>query len=83
MEHLWTEQHVNPEGADLTYFVRIADSIQKELQTAEGGEVVLLWVEFQAVVQMLIQQLALHFDPSQKNKLSDVQRILDDINRLE
>lgn len=83
MENLWTEQHFNPDRIELTHFVLMAGSVHEELKTAEGGEAVLLWVELHAVVQVLIQQLALHFDPSQTHRLGDVQRILDDINRLE
>lgn len=82
MEQLWTEKHFKPDKADINYYVQLVQRIQKELKTAEVNEVVLLHVELQAVIQVLIEQLALHFDPSHPEKLGDVQSIIGDINRL-
>lgn len=81
MEHLWSEQHYEPQ--DLSTFVRWISDIKKELETAKEGEAVLLWVELQAVVQVLIQQLALHFNPLETGRLGDVQLIVKDIDGLE
>lgn len=77
MEHLCTEQHI-------PILVQLPVDIQKKLEpgTVEETEALLLWVEYQAVVQVLIQQLALHFIPSQTHKLSDVQLVVEDINKL-
>lgn len=82
MENLWTKNHINPDSVEVNYFVRSAQRIQEGLKTAKRGEAVLLQVELQSIVQLLIEQLALHFDPSQLNRLGDVQSILGDINRL-
>ena len=81
MEHLSGQQSYNLHGSKLSLLVRSAVGVQKQLEVAEGGEALLLWVEFQAVVQVLIQQLALHLDPTVTHKLGDVQLIIDDINK--
>ena len=81
MEHLWSEHHYNPHTSKLSTLVRSAVNVQKALETAQGGEAVLLWVELQAVVQVLIQELALHLNPSQAHKLGDVQLIVEDLNK--
>jgi len=80
LEHLWSEHHRT--HSKLSILVCSAKNIQKQLQdTAQEGETVLLQVELQAVVQLLIWQLALHLDPSQTQRLGDVQLILEDINK--
>ncbi len=81
MEHLWSTYHYN-NTSNLPALVRLAGKIQMEQEAVEGGEAILLWVELQAVVQVLIQELALHFDPSQTQKLGDVEIILEDLNKL-
>lgn len=78
MEHLCSE---HPYTSRLATLVRSASNICKHLETAEKGEAILLWVELQAVVQVLIQQLAVHLDPTQPHKLGDVQLIIDDLNK--
>ena len=61
--------------------VRTITSLQTNLETAEEGEAVLLWVELQATVQVLIQLLAENLDPDQSDKLGNFQQVADDINR--
>lgn len=75
MEHLWTTH--------LSKLVHLAEHIQKQLKTAEGGEAIILRVELQAVVQVLIQRLAEHLNPLQIRKFGDVQSSVKDINKLE
>ena len=43
---------------------------------------VILWIELQAVIQVVAQQLALHLDPSEPEKIGEVLSIGDDLNRL-
>ena len=74
MEHLSSAHDYNTHGSKLSLLVRAAFSIQTQLETAEGGEALLLWVESQAVLQILIQQLALHLATY---KLEDVQLVVD------
>ena len=69
-------------NSDLGTLTGLAIKIQGELEKATGGDAVLKQIEFQAVVQVLIQQLALHLNPSQSHMLSDVQNVNDKINRL-
>lgn len=81
VEHLLSE-HADKTRSHLSSFVAAADNVQQLLKTAEGSEAVLLWVELQAVVQVLIQELALHLNPSEVSKLGDVESILENINKF-
>jgi hypothetical protein len=81
MEHLSSAHHYNPHTSKLSVLLRSAVNIQKDLETAEGGEAVLLWVELQATVQVLIQELALHLNPAQSHKLGDIQLMMEDLNK--
>ncbi len=68
----------------LSYSVNLAFTVWKELE--ELGEIineesVLLRLEFQAIVQVMIQQIALHLDPKNPTKLGDLAQIIEDINR--
>ena len=80
MEHLWSK-HCNVTHGRLSILVTVIKDIQKQLHIVQGGEAVLLYIELQAVIQILIQQLALHLDPSQMYRLGDVQPLLHDINQ--
>lgn len=80
MEHLSSKLD-SKTCSHLSTLVGAAINIQEGLKTAVGRESVLLWIELQAVVQVLIQQLALHLDPSQTSKLGDVESNLKDINK--
>ena len=75
MEYFWTTH--------LSQLVNLAEHIQKQLNTAEGGEEIILWVELQAVGQVLIQRLAEHSHPLQIRKFGDVQSCVKEINKLE
>ena len=79
MEHLWSEHHQSI-SSELSSLAEFAVSIQKTLETAADEEAVLLWIELQAVIQVLIQHLAWHFDPEFADRLSAVSEILEDIN---
>ena len=84
MEHLQSKQ--NSDGYPrqqnhLSVLVRSAASLQSNLETAEGGEAVLLWVELQAVIQVLIHQFVKYLDPAQPHRLGDYQLVADDLNR--
>ena len=77
VEQLWTDKHFKP-----NHYVQLVQGIQKEVKTAGAEEAVLLHVELQSVIQVLIEQLALHFDPSHFKRLGDVENIVPEINRL-
>ena len=81
MEHLWSKHHSATHGR-LAILITAIKNTRKQLDTSQGGETVLLYIELQAVTQILIQQLALHLDPSQMYRLGDVQPLLHDINQL-
>lgn len=83
MEHLWNKIHFKPDTMKLANIVKLMEGVQTALETAKGGDAVLLWVELQAVVQVLIQQLATHFNPSLDRMLGDVKILIPDINKLE
>ncbi len=81
IEHLLGEHPALNSHSKLTGLVRAGAALHKQLETAEGGAAVLLWVEFQAVIQVLIKQLAIHLNPVDPHKIGDIQLVLDDLNK--
>ena len=43
---------------------------------------VVLYIELQAVIQVIAQRLALHLDPTHPNKIEDILCITEDLNKL-
>lgn len=77
LEHLQALRH------KLSALVRIANFIIQQcasLATSEE-EGVLLWVELQAVVQMILQELAAHLDPAEAYHIGEIQLLVDNINK--
>ena len=76
LEHLQAQEH------KLSGLIRIATAITQQCASPATGEVevVILWVELQAVVQVILQKLANHLDPS-KPCLGEIKLLVDDINR--
>ena len=77
LEHLQAQRH------KLSGLVRTANTIIQQCAspTTEKAESVVLWVELQAVVQVILQKLAVHFNPS-KPHMEEIHPVVDDINRL-
>lgn len=73
----------NLKDKNLYTLVCLGRDVKRKLQCATDGEAVLLQLEFQAIIQILTQQLALHLDPSQSDRLGDVYDIKDEINRYD
>ena len=70
----------------LSGLVRIADTIIWQCTSLAIREVesIVLWVELQAVVQVVLQKLATHLDPDcdpSEHHIGEIQPIMDDINR--
>lgn len=76
-------EHLQAEGHKLSSLVRTANTINQQCASPNTGEVenVLLWVELQAVVQVVLQELATHLDPSETRCMGEIQPLADDINR--
>ena len=76
-------EHLQGEGHKLSALVRTANNIFKlcTSPTVGEGESIILWVELQAVVQMVLQQLATHLDPSEPHRMGEIQPLAEDINR--
>lgn len=76
-------EHLQAEGHKLSSLVRTANTINQQCASPTTGEVerVLLWVELQAVVQVVLQELAAHLDLSETHRLGEIQPLADDINR--
>ena len=74
MEHLTSSKKYSTQS----YIIEAAVSIQNQLETAVDGEAVLLWIELQAVIQVLLHELASHLNPLDASKLCDI--LHDDIN---
>ena len=76
LEHLQAQQY------KLSSLVRIANFITEQCNSPDVREVesVILWVELQAVVQVILQELAVHLTPS-KPHMGEVLLLMPDINR--
>ena len=75
-------EHLQAEKYELTGLVRIANPITKQCasNTTEEVEAVVLWVEFQAIVQVILQELATHLDPT-KFQMGWIELLVQDINK--
>ena len=76
LEHLQTKKY------KLTGLVRIANLITEQCasNTTEEVEAVVLWVELQAIVQVILQELATHLDPT-IFQMGQIELLTQDINR--
>ena len=76
LEHLQAHKH------KLSTLVLYANSITKQCTSLAVTEVenIVLWVERQAVIQVILQELANHINPS-KIRMGDIHLLMDDINR--
>ena len=68
----------------LSGLVRMATSINTlcTSQPTSDAFKAVLYIELQAVTQVIAQQLALHFNPSEPDNLSKVVNIIKELNRL-
>ena len=73
LEHLQAQRH------KLSVLVRTANIITQQC-ASPTTESVVLWIELQAVVQVILQKLAVHFNPS-KPRMEEIHPVVDDINR--
>ena len=76
LEHLQAQKH------NLSGLVRIANAITQGCASSDNGEVesVVLWVELQAVLQVVLQELAIHLNPSDLH-MGEVEPLKKDINK--
>ena len=76
-------EHLQAEGHKLSSLVRTTNTINQQCASPTTGEVedVLLWVELQAVLQVVLRELATHLDPSETCRMGEIQPLADDINR--
>ena len=81
MEHLNSVYQTKSQTNMLSSVVKKASHMHKQLKDAEK-ENAILWIEYEAIVQILIQQLAIHLNPSQPELFRDVQHLLQEINML-
>ena len=77
MEHLQASSYNQNEVPGL---VRSASLLHSILERGDCEDAVLLWLEFQAVIQVLIQKFAICLDPDHLERLGDIQLVLDDLN---
>lgn len=75
LEHLMSEPP--------TEVVRIADYITEQLHKLEtcDGEKILLWIELQAVIQLIAQQLHHYLNPYNTSKVIDFRLLKQSVNR--
>ena len=76
LEHLQAHKH------KLSTLVLYGNSITKQCTSPAVEEVkkIILWVEHQAVIQVILQELANHINPS-KIRMGEIYLLMDDINR--
>ena len=76
LEHLQAQKH------NLSGLVRIANAITQECASPANGEEerVVLWVELQAVLQVILQELATLLDPSDLH-MGEIEPLKKDINK--
>ena len=79
MEHLWNK-YQGVGNNKVPELVRFADCI-KQKEKGSKEEVILLRIEFQAIVQVLCYHLADCLDPQQTQKLGIFQNIIEDLNK--
>ena len=75
-------EHLQAQEYKLTGLVRIANLIAQRCActATEEVEAIVLWVELQAVVQVILQELATHLNPTVLH-MGDIERLAHDINR--
>ena len=68
----------------LSEFVRMAFDVSTDCksESTSAAAKAVLYIEQQAVIQVIAQQLALHLDPYQPEKCKDVPFIINDLNEL-
>ena len=72
-------EHLQAKGHNLSGLVRTANTITQQC-ASPTTESVVLWIELQAVVQVILRKLAVHFNPS-KPHMEEIHPMVDDINR--
>ena len=75
LEHLQAQNH------ELSGLVRNASLITEQCASSDTGkaQATVLWVELQAVVQVILQELATHLDP--EGDSGDIYLLTESINR--
>ena len=75
LEHLQAQKH------NLTGLVCIANAITQECVSPANREEesVVLWVELQAVLQVILQKLAIHLNPSDL-RMGEIEPLKENIN---
>ena len=75
-------EHLQATECKLSDLVRTANAITEECDSTTTGEIerVILWIELQAVLQVILQELATHLNPSDLH-MGEVQPLEEDINK--
>lgn len=64
-----------------TEIMRSAEVIYELLSKASDGEKLLLWIELQAIVQLIAQQLQYNLDPENDSKVAEFRLLKPFVNR--
>ena len=75
-------EHLQAQECKLSDLIRTANAITQQCGSTTTGEVerVVLWVELQAVLQVILQELAIHLNPNKSN-MGEVEPLAQNINR--
>ena len=67
----------------VTDVVRSAEVITEQLDSpnTSDGEKLLLWIELQAVIQLIAQELQCHLDPDNISKVGEFRLLKQSVNR--
>ena len=64
-----------------TEIMRSAEVITELLSKTSDGKKLLLWIELQAIVQLIAQQLQYHLDPDNSSKVGEFRLLKPFVNR--
>ena len=81
MEHLWNRSVDDVESNKVNAHTRVAVSVMKQMENTSREELILLRIEFQAIVQVLCFDLADCLDPQQTQKLGNFQGFIERLNK--
>ena len=79
LEHLYSDsKYKDSQPVHLTDAI---DKMKESLKKAENADAALLWIDIQAVTQLLLKKIAHCLNPNQSQGLGKIGSLLDDINR--
>ena len=78
-------EHLVSRKWEINWFVMSASSIRELCNSPdiEESDKIMLWIELQAVVQVIAQNVPYHLQPSQRDNIVQFAPLKDDVNRYD